>query len=129
MVIEHRKMERRNSSYYIPVADADSSKQIGIITDISLRGFKLDSQKPIPNGQVSHFRLGLTTEIAPRAFLEFSGRSRWCRPDDIEPSIYNVGFEIFNMPPGDALVYQRVFEKYGSPTIAIGNNNGNYLWK
>jgi len=129
MANEQRKSDRRDFSYYMPVTDADSSKQVGVMTDISLAGFKLDSRQPIPNGQVNRFRLDLTYDIAPQAALVLLGRSKWCHPDYVEPSIYNVGFEIVNMLPDEKVILKRVFERYGSKTNANGNNNENYLWK
>jgi len=99
------------------------------MVDISPGGFKLDSREPIPNGSINRLRVNITNDIASQASLIFSGRSKWCRSDHIEPSIYNVGFEVINLSPMDALIYQRVFEKYGSQTNAIGNNKDNYLWK
>ena len=129
MFKENRRMDRRTFSYYMPVTDAASAVQVGIMTDISLGGFKLDSRQPIPNGQVNRLRLDLTYDIAPQASVVFAGRSKWCRPDTIEPSTYNVGFEIFNLSPDDAAILKRVYEKYGMPVNGIGNNVGNYLWK
>ena len=129
MVKEQRKMDRRNFSYYMPVTDADSSKQVGIMTDISLIGFKLDSRQPIPKGQVNHLRLDLTYDLAPQASLVITGQSRWCHPDYVEPTIYNVGFEIVNLAPDEKVILQRVYERYGSKNNGIVNNNGNYLWK
>ena len=122
MVKEQRKLNRRSFSYYMPVKDAESARQVGIMTDISLRGFKLDCRQPVPSGQVRRFRLDLTAEVAPRAFLEFAGRSKWCHPDYIEPSTYNVGFEIVDITPDDARSYQRVFEIYGSQTVDVPMN-------
>ena len=129
MVREQRKLDRRNFSYYLPVTDAESARQIGIMTDMSLGGFKLDSRQPIPNGQVNRLRLDLTYDLAPQPALVFAGRSKWCHPDSIDSSIYNVGFEIVNMLPEDKVIFQRVFERYGSQTNDTGNNIGNYLWK
>ena len=131
MTKERRKIDRRNFSYYMPVTDAASTEQVGIMTDISLGGFKLDSREPIPSGQVNRLRLNLTNEIAPQASLVFLGRSRWCQPDYIDPSIYNVGFEVVNMPPGDTIIFQRMFEKYGSQADSSQTNSyqNNYLWK
>jgi PilZ domain len=131
MVKEQRKLDRRNFSYYLPVADAQSAQPIGILTDISLGGFKLDSRQPIPNGQVNRLRLNLSSDFAPQSALVFAGRSKWCHPDHIDSSIYNVGFEVVNMLPEDKVIFQRVFERYGSQTNATGNNTDdfNYLWK
>jgi PilZ domain len=128
MIKEQRRMDRRNFSFYMPVTDADSSKQVGIMTDISLAGFKLDSRQPIPSGQMNRIRLDLSYDVAPRATLVLFGRSKWCHPDYVEPSTYNVGFEIVNMLPDEKVILQRVFESYGSQTNANGNNGENYLW-
>ena len=113
MLKEHRKMERRDFSYYMSVSDAETDEHVGIMTDISLGGFKLDSRQPIPNGQLSHLRLELSDDITPQAGLDFFGRSKWCRPDYFGPSIYNVGFEIVNILPDDKIILQRVLERYG----------------
>ena len=129
MIKERRTMDRRNLLYYLQVTDATSTERVGIMVDISPGGFKLDSREPIPNGSINRLRVNITNDVASQASLVFAGRSKWCRPDHIEPSIYNVGFEVINLSPMDALIYQRVFEKYGSQTNAIGNNKDNYLWK
>ena len=123
MTTEKRKLNRRNFSYYMPVTDATTNRPLGIMTDISLGGFKLDSQEPVSNGQVNHFRLNLTTDIVPQAPLVFTGRSKWCHPDDIYPSSYNVGFELVNTAPGDTLIFQSVLERYGSQPNGSENNN------
>lgn len=124
---EQRKKERKNLSYYLPVSDVDSTKQIGILVDISPEGFKLDSPEPIPDGQVCHFRLYLTNAISTQDSLVFSGRSKWCRPDYINPSTYNVGFELVDMSPEDAQLFQNLFEKYGSKPQVF--NSHKYPWK
>ena len=112
--LERRRIERRSFSYYMPVSDFATSQQAGVMTDISPGGFKLDSRQPIPAGKVNRFRLNLTSDLAPRAFLVFSGRSKWCQPDTLYPSIYNIGFEITNISPEDKPIFQRIFEQYGS---------------
>jgi len=116
MLKEHRKMERRDFSYYMSVSDAETDEHVGIMTDISLGGFKLDSRQPIPNGQLSHLRLELSYDLAPQACLDLFGRSKWCHPDNVGLSIYNIGFEIVNMLPDEKVILQRVCERYGSQT-------------
>ena len=129
MISEQRRRTRRNLSYYMPVLDAKTKKPRGIMTNISMGGFRLDSREPIPPGQFGRFRLNLTNDIAPNASLEFAGRSKWCRPDTYEPSTFNVGFEIVNISPDDVFIYRRVFEKCGTYTSGVEINKGDYLWK
>jgi hypothetical protein len=129
MVDERRKIDRRTFSYYIPVTDAVSEERVGIMMDISLGGFRIDSKEPIPGGKINRLRLNLSEDIASQPFLKFAGRSIWCHPDYIDPSIYNVGFEIISLSPSDTLIYKRLFEKYGSQSDGIGKNNYDFLWK
>mgnify|MGYP001766369485 CR=1 FL=1 len=128
MAFERRTMERKKLSYYLPVTDAIASRPRGVMLDISLGGFRLDSREPIPNGQVDHFRLSLTKDIAPATSLVFIGRSKWCRQDHIDPSSYNIGYELINMSAENILVFQRMLEKYGARSS--GKENGyDHLWK
>ena len=124
---DKRKINRRDFTYYMQVVD-DSTKQIiGYLSDISTGGFKLDCQKQVPTGQDFHLAISLTADIANKTSLEFIARSKWCRPDDIDPTTFNVGFEIINMAPSDMEIFQRIFEKYGSEHARKGNDN--YLWR
>jgi hypothetical protein len=60
--------------------------------------------------------------------MVFLARSRWCHPDTVDPTSFNVGFQITNMAPSDFEIFNRLFEKYGS---AGGNQqrSSDYLWK
>ena len=129
MVTNRRKMDRRDADYYLSVTDPVTLRPRGIMTNISLGGFKLERHEQIPNGEVDHFRLDLTKDIAPQPFLVFTGRSKWCQPDTIDSSIYNVGYEIVNMSAQDAFIYQSVFEKCGVQTDGNRGNNADYLWR
>ncbi len=129
METERRKMDRRDASYYLSVMDPVTMRRRGIMTNLSLKGFKLDCHEQISIGEVDRFRLDLTKDIAPQTFLVFTGRSKWCQPDSIETSTYNVGYEIVNMSALDAIIYQSVFEKCGSQPDGNRSNNADYLWK
>jgi hypothetical protein len=128
-VKENRKMDRRIFSYYLPVTEAESIQQIGVMTDISLGGFKLDSRGPIPNGQVNYFRLSLTPDISSRASLVFAGRSKWCHRDLVDPSVFNVGFEIVDLAPEDKPIYQLLFDKYGLKNNGLADRRTDFVWR
>jgi len=122
-----RKINRRDFTYYMQVLD-DSTKQIiGYLSDISTGGFKIDAQKQIPTGQDFHLSIQLTADIADKTSLSFIARCKWCRPDHIDPTSFNIGFEIINMAPSDMIIFQRIFEKYGSENARKGTDD--YLWK
>ena len=124
---ERRKVSRRNFSYYMRMMDDKTGVLVGHLTDISTGGFKIDSQKPIQANQEFNFRIELPSEVANKTFMVFSARSRWCARDNIDPTSYNVGFQIINITPGDFEIFARMFEKYGTQ----GNNksSSDYLWR
>ena len=128
MTTEKRKIARRNVSYYIPVIEADTTRLVGVILDISLGGLKIDSREPIPSGRIKEFYINLPNDIAPQSAGVFTGRSKWCSPDYIDPSTYYVGYEFVNVSQDNALLFQNIFEKFGSkPDAGRRNNDGNYL--
>ena len=112
--VDKRKINRRDFTYYMQVTDDLSKQLIGYLTDISTEGFRLDSPKQIPAGQDFRMQIQLTADVADKTSMSFVARSKWCHPDHVDPNTYNVGFEIVTMTPGDMLIFQRMFDKYGS---------------
>jgi hypothetical protein len=60
--------------------------------------------------------------------MVFIARSKWCHPDHVDPNTYNVGFEIVHMAPSDMVIFQRMFDKYGSQKTR-NRTSDDYLWK
>ena len=128
MAKNNRKLDRRQFTYYMQVLD-DSTKQIvGYLSDISTGGFKLDCDQRLPVGQDFRLAIQLNSEIADKTSMVFIARSKWCHPDHIDPTSFNVGFEIVNMAPSDMVIFQRIFEKYGSQNATRGKSD-DYLWR
>lgn len=114
MVNEQRKVERREFTYYMKVTDAATGNLIGYLADISANGFKLDSERSIPTGKDFRLHIELTGDIANKSSLIFSARSIWCQTDTIDPTAFKVGFQILSIATGDAVIFQRMFERYAS---------------
>ena len=129
LMANKRKLERRDFTYYMQVKDESTKQIIGYLSDISTGGFKLDCSKKIPAGQDFRLHIELTADIADKTALVFIARSKWCHPDHVDPTSFNVGFEIINMAPSDMLIFQRIFEKYGSASSAKKKNSNDYLWR
>ena len=129
MMPEKRKLERRNVTYYIKVNEAGTARILGVIMDISPGGFRLDSREQIPEGIVKNFSIDLPNDVAPQSARMFSGRSKWCRPDYIDPTTYNVGYEFINISKSNAVLLQRIYENYGSKSGQNNRNSNDYLWK
>jgi len=126
---DKRKLNRREFTYYMQVTDDVTKQLIGYLSDISTGGFKLDCDKQIPTGQDFRLQVQLSSEIADKTSMIFIARSKWCRPDHIDPTTFNVGFEIVNMAPSDMVIFQRMFEKYGSQNAVRNKGSDNYLWR
>lgn len=126
---DKRRISRRDFTYYMQVTNDLNKELIGYLSDISTGGFKLDSQKQITPGQDFRMRIELTPEIADKNVMVFVARSKWCHRDHIDPNSYNVGFEIVNMSPSDLVIFQRMFDKYGSEKRGQRKGSDDYLWK
>lgn len=111
---EKRNLKRRSFSYYMPVMDNTTQKVIGYLADISPKGFRLDCKQPLPTGKAYQLRLELTGEVAVKPFMIVVAQAKWCRPDELDPFVSNIGFELVNIDPEDAAIFQRIVEKYSS---------------
>ena len=126
---DKRKINRRDFTYYMQVKDAATKQIVGYLSDISAGGFRLDSPTEIPQGKDFRLLIDLTPDIADQNSMVFIARSKCCRRDHVDPFTFNVGFEIINMAPGDTLIFQRMFEKYGSQHTMRSKGSDDYLWK
>lgn len=124
-----RKLPRRDFTYYMQVKDDITKQVIGYLSDISTGGFKLDCSERIPVGQDFRLHIELTADVADKTSLVFIARSKWCHTDHIDPTSFNVGFEIVNMVPSDMVIFQRIFEKYGSESSTRKKSSDDYLWR
>jgi hypothetical protein len=129
MSTEKRKLNRRHFSYYMRVRDEMNGEVVGTLLDISTGGFKLDSDKAIPTNKDFRLRIELSLELAPKTFMVFGARSRWCQPDPYDPISFNIGFQITDMTPRDREIFARIFEKYGSSQETPRKSHTDYRWR
>ena len=111
---ERRRLNRKDFSYYMRLIDSETQELVGHLVDISPGGFKLDSQTAIPLNKDFRFRMDLTSDVANKPSMVFVARSKWCEVDPLDPFIYNVGFQLVNISPGDVEIFYRMMEKYGT---------------
>lgn len=128
MANEKRKLERKNFTYYMRVMNESTGDLIGQLGDISSGGFKLESAKPIPLGEVFFLRIDQTGEISQKSYITFKARTRWCQKDPYDPTIYNVGFQIVEMTPGDFDIFVKMFNTYGAQQKTHHKTNSEYIW-
>jgi hypothetical protein len=126
-MVERRRVDRRSFSYYMRVLNDDTGELVGHLTDISQTGFKLDCLKNIQPNTHYRLRLDLTPDVANKENMIFKAISRWCRVDRFDPTSFNVGFQITEISPVDAGIFQRMFEVYGSKQSS-DRSSSDYLW-
>ena len=114
---ERRKLDRKDFSYYMRLINNDTEEIVGHLVDISSGGFKMDSDNPIPENKDFQFRMDLTGEVADKPYMIFVARSKWCQVDPLDPFLYNVGFQLVKVSPGDTEIFIRLMEKYGKSTV------------
>jgi hypothetical protein len=118
---ERRKYKRQNLIFFIPVVETSSQETIGHMADISSGGFKLTSQYKIPLEKDYHLGLITTPDIAGTEFVGFVARSKWCQTNEPDSDHYQyyVGFDIINIDPHDAVIYECILDKYGARDLYI----------
>lgn len=111
---QRRTRERKDFPYYMALINHDTQELVGHLTDISSRGFKLDSENPISLNKEFRLRMDLTSEVAEKPSMIFVARSRWCKVDPYDPFCFNVGFQLTEIAPEDLEIFNRMIEKYGA---------------
>ena len=111
------------------VMDETSGQLVGHLMELSTGGFRLDSANAIVPNRDFKLRIELSADVASTNFMVFLARSRWCHPDNIDPTSFNVGFQITNMAPSDFEIFSRMFEKYGSQSSQQKKSSNDYLWR
>ena len=104
---------RREVFDYTPLIDDKTKELAGHLADISTGGFKMDSRIPLPDNTDFRFRMKLSNDLADKPELVFMARSKWCRLDPLDPSVYNIGFQLLDIAPGDIDIFNRMMQKYG----------------
>ena len=117
MSAERRNLKRRRCNYYVKVVDNATRQLVGYFADLSEQGFKVDSSQPIVVNKDYHLRVDLASDVSDKAFIAFVARSRWLRPDALDPSQVNVGFQIVNISEHDNQIFQRVVAQYGTDSV------------
>ena len=111
---DRRKLGRRSTSFSLQFMNNRTGELVGDLADVSRDGFMLESFKPIPLNAEFSFRIDLPPDISNKQSIVFTARSRWSQTDPIDRRLYDVGFEIINIDPGDTQVFQQIFDRYGS---------------
>ncbi len=108
---ERRTVPRKKFNLYLRVLNDDTGEQLGHLIEISPGGLQLETTAPLPLEKDYYLGLELTAELADRPYMVFIARSKWCKPDDIQPNLYHVGFALAEILPEDKPVFINLFKK------------------
>ena len=111
---ERRTVPRRKMAFYFQVLDAETRELFGHLTDVSIKGMLIDRPQPVQVGTQFNLRIQTPPGMADTEFIVFRVRSRWCKPDQIAPNVFNTGFEIVQMTPHDAEVFKSIIDAFAS---------------
>jgi hypothetical protein len=125
MIGDKRRLARKNLSYYMRVIDESTGKMIGHLADLSTMGFKVESKQTLPSNRDMRLRLEQTNEISTKSYITFTARSRWCKQDHLDPTSYNIGFQILEMTPTDYDIFIRMYNTYGTQQ----NSSQGTVWR
>lgn len=126
--VERRRRERRTFSHYMRLMHENTGELVGHLVNISREGFRLESVRAIPVNRDFPIRIELPRDITEKPYMVFIARSKWCRPDRIDPTLFDAGFEIIQMTPGDSEIFRHIFERYGSMNDD-SEDSADYLWR
>ena len=111
---ERRTTPRKKFSMYMRVLNDDTAEIMGHMIEIGAIGFRLETVGQLPLNQDYYLRLELTADVADVPYIVFIAETRWCEMDEIQPNLYQVGFELKEIMPEDKEIFLRVLEKYGN---------------
>ena len=110
---DRRDRKRRTLSLYLPFLNRQTGEPTGNLADLSPGGFMLESTKPIPLNMDFSFRVDLPPDVAGQTSLILTARSLWNRRDPVDARLYDTGFEITEMHPGDVRTLEILVERFG----------------
>lgn len=93
------------------VLDRKSAQLLGNVADITGEGIMIISPQPIPVDQDFELRLDLPQHIFGIEYIDLKAHSIWCNPD-IDPTLFNTGFQLLDVSPEDAEIIARIIKEY-----------------
>ena len=96
MAEEGRALNRRHLIYYLEVNDLGSGELLGHLVDITTKGIKLVSKKPIETGKKFKLQMLLPEDYFHQRAVKFDAESLWST-NDVNPDFYDTGFKVSQM--------------------------------
>ena len=124
---ERRNLSRRNFSYYMRVTNEMTGDLVGHLADISTTGFRLDCPKELSTGSNLRLRIEQTGVVSTKNFVSFVACVKWCKRDEYDFSMYNIGFQLVTISRADYDAFLKMFETYGVQKPSNQDNSTQYF--
>lgn len=108
---EKRAQRRRNTIYYLEVFDLESGTLLGRLTDITVEGMMLISEKPITADRTYQCRMVLPKEILGRTNIIFDATCVWSRQAR-NSDFFEAGFRSLIADPGDIDAIEMLIQRF-----------------
>jgi hypothetical protein len=105
-------MERKNIHFYLPVKNAETGQIIGQLLEITPQGFSMDLRHEMTLEKELPIRIELMDRSFHKGYFTFIARSKWLRPDPINPGFNRMGFQIIRIAPDDVEIIKRIERMY-----------------
>jgi hypothetical protein len=109
---ERRKIPRKYLMFYARVFDRKNGELLGYLADLTPKGAMLISETPIESGVSFRLKMDLPDRFFTHDHLNFEAMSIWCNPD-VDPKLFNTGFQMLFVDPQDVEVIQQINERFG----------------
>ncbi len=109
---ERRKLSRKYLMAFSSVLDNNSGMLLGYLCDLTLDGLMVISK--VPKNAENEIELYIELPDTPkfsRKSLKIKTRIIWCEAD-IDPRLYNVGFQFVNLAEEDKPIIEQMIESY-----------------
>lgn len=109
---ERRTVPRKKFNMYMRVINDDTGEILGHMVEVSQTGLRLETVESLPLDKDYYLRIEITPDLGPMPYIVFIARSKWCKMDDIQPNLYQTGFQVIEIVPEDREVFLRIIQKY-----------------
>jgi hypothetical protein len=106
-----QKKIRRKVSEALLVYDLHSGLPMGQILDMSSKGMKMITEKPVAVNRVYYCKIPLEKKINNNDKVCFDAECRWCKKDETT-GWYNSGYILRYPTPGDAEIIKELTHRW-----------------
>ena len=111
---QQRKDERKKVMVFTPVYDLRKNILLGYLSDLTLRGALLVSEKPLEANVNVNIILGIEfreTSETPVTRMTIPAHVAWCKREE-HLTYYDVGFEFREVTEDNKKIIEAMLEKY-----------------